>query len=135
SSDACQIHQFRPICLLNVTFKIFIKVATNRPKKGLDKMIPNIVQYCCGYIKGLIPNLVEDGLSILQYEQANDLKLIFYVFEQLSGLKINFHKNEIFYFGAAKDTVYSHLFVCKLGTYHFRYLGIPMHFRKLNNKD
>lgn len=27
---AIQIEQFRPICLLNVSFKIFTKVATNR---------------------------------------------------------------------------------------------------------
>jgi len=47
-------------------------------------------------------------LSILQYaddtiiffdhdlEQAKNLKLLLVAFEQLSGLKINFHKSEIF---------------------------------------
>ena len=29
-SEAKQIQQYRPICLLNVSFKIFTKVATNR---------------------------------------------------------------------------------------------------------
>ena len=65
-------------------------------------------------IRGVIPHLVEDGLSILQYaddtiifidhdlEQAKNLKLLLCAFEQLSGLKINFHKSEIFCFGAAK---------------------------------
>src|SRR5688572_1305162 len=55
-----------------------------------------------GQIKGFIPHLVEDGLSILQYaddtilfmdhdlEQAKNLKLLLCVFEQLLGLKINF---------------------------------------------
>jgi hypothetical protein len=28
--DAIQIQQYRPICLLNVSFKIFTKVGTNR---------------------------------------------------------------------------------------------------------
>jgi hypothetical protein len=28
--DACRIEQYRPICLLNVSFKIFTKVGTNR---------------------------------------------------------------------------------------------------------
>jgi hypothetical protein len=28
--NAIQIHQYRPICLLNVSFKIFTKVGTNR---------------------------------------------------------------------------------------------------------
>jgi hypothetical protein len=59
------------------------------------------------------------------------------VFEQLSGLKINFHKSEIFCFGDAKEheQAYLDLFGCKAGVYPFRYLGIPMHFRKLRNAE
>ena len=68
-----------------------------------------------GQIRGVIPHLVDDGLSILQYaddtiifldhdpEQAKNLKLLLCAFEQLSGLKINFHKSEIFCYGAAKE--------------------------------
>ena len=54
-----------------------------------------------------------------------------------SGLKVNFHKSEIFYFEPAKECglQYSQLFGCKLGTYPFRYLSLPMHYRELNNKD
>lgn len=64
-----------------------------------------------GQIKGVIPHLVDDGLSILQYaddtilfmdhdlKQAKNMKLLLCVFEQLSGLKINFHKSEIFCYG------------------------------------
>jgi hypothetical protein len=56
-----------------------------------------------------IPHLVEDGLPILQYvddtiifadhdiEQATNMKLIICMFEQLSGLKIKFHKSEVFF--------------------------------------
>ncbi|WVZ96489.1 hypothetical protein U9M48_042121 [Paspalum notatum var. saurae] len=102
-----------------------------------------------GQIKGVVPHLVDDGLSILQYaddtiifmdhdiEQGKNMKLLLCVFEQLSGLKINFHKSKIFCFGKAKDCKiqYYQLFGCKIGTYPFCYLGIPMHFRKLNNKD
>ena len=66
-----------------------------------------------GQIKGVIPHLIDDGLSILQYaddtilfmdhdlEKAINLKLLLCAFEQLSGLKVNFHKSEIFYFGEA----------------------------------
>ena len=68
-----------------------------------------------GQIRGVIPHFVDDGLSILQYaddsiifldhdlEQANNLKLLLCAFELLSGLKINFHKSEIFCYGAAKQ--------------------------------
>jgi hypothetical protein len=99
-------------------------------------------------IKEIVPHLIEDGLSILQYaddtiifmdhdiEQTKNMNLLLCTFEQLSGLKINFHKSEIFCFGQAKECEYqySQLFGCKVGSYPFRYLGIPMHFRKLNNK-
>ncbi|WVZ82089.1 LOW QUALITY PROTEIN: hypothetical protein U9M48_029391 [Paspalum notatum var. saurae] len=65
------------------------------------------------------------------------MKLILCLFEQLSGLKINFHKSEIFCFGQAKEqaTLYEVLFGCKLGSYPFRYLGLPMHVKKLRNRD
>ena len=102
-----------------------------------------------GQIRGVIPNLLDDGLSILQYaddtiifidhdlEQAKNLKLLLCVFEQLSGLKINFHKSEIFCYGAAKEMqdFYTDLFGCNAGEYPFRYLGIPMHHRKLFNSE
>jgi hypothetical protein len=102
-----------------------------------------------GQIKGVVTHLVENGLSISQYaddtvlffdhdiEQAKNLKLLLGTFEQLSGLKINSHKSELFCFGQAKESEeqYSYLFGCKMESYPFRYLGLPMHYRKLNNKD
>ena len=65
--------------------------------------------------------------------QAKNLKLILSVFEKLSGLKINFHKSELFCFGQAKDHYdqYSNIFGCKLGSFSVKYLSIPMYFRKL----
>jgi hypothetical protein len=68
-----------------------------------------------GWTSGVIPHLVDDGLSILQYmddtilfmehnfEQANIIKLFLSVFKQLFDLKNNFHISEIFCFGEAKD--------------------------------
>ena len=38
-SDAIRIQQYRPICLLNVSFKIFTKVLNNRILKVADKII------------------------------------------------------------------------------------------------
>jgi hypothetical protein len=63
-----------------------------------------------GQITRVISNLTEDVLSILQYtddtilfmdhniDQARNMKLLLSAFEQLSGLKINFHKSGIFCF-------------------------------------
>jgi hypothetical protein len=70
-----------------------------------------------GFFDGLVPHLVEDGLSILQYaddtilfldddlEKSKGLKLVLSVFEKLSGLKINFHKSELFCFGETRDMI------------------------------
>ncbi|WVZ96120.1 hypothetical protein U9M48_041796 [Paspalum notatum var. saurae] len=93
-----------------------------------------------GKVNGVIPHLVEDGLSILQYaddtvifldhdlEKARNMKVLLCLFEKLSGLKINFHKSEFFLFGQAKECEndYSDL---------FGYLGLLMHYRKLRNSD
>lgn len=100
-------------------------------------------------INGVIPHLVDGGLSILQYaddtilfleddsDQAKNLKLILCAFEKLSGLKINFHKSELFYFGEAKGKVdrYIEVFGHKEGAIPFKYLGILMSHQKLANKD
>jgi hypothetical protein len=102
-----------------------------------------------GEVNGLVPHLVEGGLSILQYaddtilflendlQQAHNLKLVLNAFEKLAGLKINFHKSEVFCFGKAKEkaTEFTNLFGCKEGKFPFTYLGIPMNFHKLLNKD
>ena len=102
-----------------------------------------------GQVGGLVPHLVEGGVSILQYAddtilfmehdiaKAVNMKLILAFFEQLSGLKINFHKSELFCFGKAKDDQeeYRRIFGCELGSLPFRYLGIPIHHRRLLNKE
>ena len=102
-----------------------------------------------GQVGGLVPHLVDGGVSILQYaddtiifmehdlDKARNMKLILCLFEQLSGLKINFNKSEIFCFGRAKakQHTYNQLFGCECGTFPFTYLGVPIHHRKLTNKE
>jgi hypothetical protein len=50
-------------------------------------------------------------------EKAKGLKLVLSAFEKLFGLKINFHKSELFCFGETKDRTeeYVQLFGCKEG--------------------
>jgi hypothetical protein len=83
-----------------------------------------------GQIGSLIPHLVEGGISILQYAddtilflehdtgKAVNMKLILRFFEELLGLKINYHKSEIFCFGKAKEEEeqYKQLFGCESGS-------------------
>jgi hypothetical protein len=87
---------------------------------------------------------VDDELSILQYtngtliflghglEKAKNLMLLLCAFEKLLDLKINFHKSEIFCFGQANEMQhqYSALFGFHGGAFLFKYLGIPMHYRR-----
>ena len=68
-----------------------------------------------GQVGSLVPHLVEGGVSILQYvddtilflehnlDKAVNMKLILSLFEQLSCLKIKFHKSEAFCFGKAVE--------------------------------
>jgi hypothetical protein len=102
-----------------------------------------------GQVGGLIPDLVEGGVSILQYvddtilfmehdiDKAINMKLILCLFEQLSGLKINFHKSELFCFEKAKDhqNDYKEIFGCAIVALPLKYLSIPIHFMKLLIKE
>jgi hypothetical protein len=102
-----------------------------------------------GQIGGLLSHLVDGGISILQYvddtilfmehdiAKALNMKLILCIFEQLSGLKINFHKSEIFCLGEAKDIEqqYMQIFGCEEGALPFKCLGIPIHHRILRNAE
>jgi hypothetical protein len=66
-------------------------------------------------------------------EKAINLKLILSAFEQLSSLKINFHKSELFCFGEAQDDAkhYAKHFECGLASFSISYLGISIHHRRL----
>jgi hypothetical protein len=70
-------------------------------------------------------------------EQANNMKLLLCAFEKLSGLKINFHKSELFCYGEEMkmEGQYTELFDCGTGKYPLKYLGIPMHHKRLSNTD
>ena len=135
--------------------------ASSKPRQGdpLSSILFNIVADMLaimierakldGQIEGVVPHLVDEGLSILQYaddtilfmehdlDKAVNLKLKLSAFEQLSGLKINFHKSESFCFDEAQDAVaqYAEIFGCEQGQFPIKYLGIPIHYRRLTNAE
>lgn len=63
-----------------------------------------------------------------------NLKLFLYCFEWLSRLKINYHKSEVFVFGAhqeEKETM-ANMLNCVLGNLPMKYLGILVSDKHLN---
>ncbi|KAK1694372.1 hypothetical protein QYE76_011069 [Lolium multiflorum] len=92
-----------------------------------------------GHIKGVVPHLIPGGVTHLQYAddtmvliQPSDLgianlKFLLLSFENMSGLKINFDKSEVFVTGvtvAEKHRV-ADMLNCKLGSLPMKYLGLP----------
>jgi hypothetical protein len=68
-----------------------------------------------GHLKGVLTELLPGGISHIQYaddtvimidgsdHSIRNLKLILYCFEWLTGLKINYHKSEVFVFGVQQE--------------------------------
>lgn len=95
------------------------------------------------HITGVLTDLVPGGISHIQYaddtvvdgsyDSIVNLKLLLYCFEWLSGLKINFHKSEVFVFGypQAEKEEMANMINCKLGELPMKYLGIPISDRHL----
>jgi hypothetical protein len=54
-------------------------------------------------------------------------------FEEMSGLKINYHKGEVIVMGQPIETQHrvADMLNCKLGAFPFVYLGLPISDRKL----
>jgi hypothetical protein len=100
-----------------------------------------------GIIKGLIPHIISGGCCCLQYaddtifllqdelENARNLKFILCIFEQISGLKINFHKSKIICLGnsVVREHLYADIFTCPPSGLPMKYLGVPIDNKKLKS--
>jgi hypothetical protein len=89
--------------------RIFIGSHSLPPPSLVRRIGPSILQYADGTVIFLDHDL----------KQAKTLKLLLCAFEQLSVLKINFHKSEVFCCGAAREMEdsYTPLFGCNSGDY------------------
>lgn len=102
-----------------------------------------------GVLEGLVPNLVPGGLTHLQYaddtilftkatkENVLALKFLLFCFEEMSGMKINYQKSEVYVLGVPKDEEesYDDMLNCKVGSLPFTYLGLPMGVGKVGKRD
>jgi len=100
-------------------------------------------------IEGLVPEYVHKGVAILQYaddtiiclkeslDNARNMKLLLYLYENMSGLKINFTKSEVILISQdeQKALQYSNLFNCAVGTWPIKYLGVPVSSSRIRVKE
>jgi hypothetical protein len=91
-------------------------------------------------INGLVKHLIPNGVVVLQYaddtivclendmEKASYMKLLLSLYEQMSGLKINFDKSEILLIGGDNNlaVTYAELFNYQIGSFQLQYLGVPI---------
>jgi hypothetical protein len=91
-------------------------------------------------IKDLISDLIPNGFAILQHvddtilcmeedaDTTQNMKTLLYLYEKMSGLKINFNKSEIIMVSSdeQKALCYSEIFNCATGVWPVKYLGVPI---------
>lgn len=102
-----------------------------------------------GHIQGLVPHLVQGGLTHLQYADDTILfmelsdsnilivKFLLYCYEAMSGMKINYQKSEVIVVGAeeGESKRVADLFNCQVGSLPIKYLGLPVSDKKLTATD
>jgi hypothetical protein len=102
-----------------------------------------------GQISGLLNDFRVGGVIALQYaddtllfsscqdHHLTNLKRILMLFERVSGMRINFHKIECIGLNMDEDRAHevAHVLGCPLGKLPFKYLGVPLHFKKLKRED
>jgi hypothetical protein len=104
---------------------------------------------CAGHLRGVVPHLIQGGVTHLQYVDDTillldlddvsiaNLQFILIAFEILSGLKINYLKSEVIVMGAlpSEQARVAQALNCKEGKFPFTYLGFPMSDRTLTMAD
>jgi len=92
------------------------------------------------HIKGVLEDLLPGGITHIQNADdtvimidgsatsITNLKLILYCFDWLTGLKIDYHKSEVYGVGVSQveKEELANMLNCVLGDLPLKYLGIPI---------
>jgi hypothetical protein len=96
-----------------------------------------------GHITGLMQIMTNTGVISMQYDTLlflkNDLSSAIYLkwllsyFEQMPGMRINFHKCDLISIQVEEQEaqLLSHSLCCRLGKFPLKYLGVPLHYTPL----
>jgi hypothetical protein len=101
----------------------------------LTKMLDKAAR--SGLVKGMLHDFREGGILSLQYaddtilffssdiSHLTNLKHILLWYEQISGMRINFHKSEFIPMNLDDELVHvvTHIFSCPIGKFPIKYLG------------
>jgi hypothetical protein len=121
--------------LFNLVADVFTKMLIKAARQNL--------------ISGLLQDLRPGGVFGLQYAddallflqnnvvQAQNLKWLLSLFEQISGMRINFNKSDLVPINIPMEevNVLAQVFGCKISEFPIKYLGVPLHFGKLRKED
>jgi hypothetical protein len=81
----------------------------------------------------------DDTILFSKAEESalRNLKCILMLYEQLSRIRVNFHKSELFPINLdLEDTHrFAHIFSCPVGSFPLKYLGVPLHFEEQFRDD
>jgi hypothetical protein len=119
----------------------------NLVSDALSTMLDNA--RTAGEIKGLMAHLIEGGITHLQYADDTIIflnmdeqsiiytKFLLYCFENLSGLKINYQKSEVYVLGCSEGQTakVAQMFNCNVGQLPMKYLGVMVHNRHMTASE
>ena len=100
-------------------------------------------------LTGMMSNIFPQGIISLQYaddtllflenslESAKNLEWLLACFEQMSGLRINFHKCDLVPINIDRDeaTSFAQSLGYELSSFPIKYLGAPLHYSKIRRED
>jgi hypothetical protein len=72
-----------------------------------------------------------------KHENLSRIKFLLYCFEEMSGLRINYNKSEVFGLGMEEQEQrkIAQMLNCKVGAFLMKYLGIPVSDTKLSKNE
>jgi hypothetical protein len=96
-----------------------------------------------------MPTAIPGGIISLQYADdtilflkndiamARNLKWLLTCFEQMSGMRINYHKSDLMPINLTEEdsNLFAQVICCPIGKFPFKYLAVPMHYGNLRRED
>jgi hypothetical protein len=121
--------------LFNLVVDVFTRMLSKAASKGCNTGLMNTL--CPEGVVSL--QYADDTLLFLKHDtlDACHFKWLMVCFEQLPDMKINYHKSDMtpINLGEEEANQLAQIFCCKMGSFPFRYLGVPLHHDKLKRED